>query len=549
MSAIADNMIIPNQWPWQRLLLNVFAFIANYGWRVVLFTVLLNVAIAPLEIYSRYKMFKNQRIMKKIKPETEALQMKYGHDKRLLFQKTRELNKREGISMFASCLPMLVTMGLFIWLIQSFNGVSQYMIMRQYLTLNDVFEAAHGHQRNQIEQRLDEFDNPNSEYRLTGRENQSIIYRQTESGEERAFIIIGGSGIDGTHSDYRRIVNYQNNAIIDTLSPVRFAQEVVRYVYMGIPWDDHNYFASTHDEFTEFRDSEVFAVRIYFESDDERYVEGGDQNFETVHLNLDDYLYHLGDEVRTGFLWVQNVWSPDVPWREPILDHGQFLGSIGRYGDTTNGWELSGFANNTRFEDVVINPYRYYRVTHLLRGDYAPRRANGFLILPIFAILFMGASQFLMMRQQKASGQMQMAGMGGMGGMGGPGAGGGGAMKIMQYAMPLMMGVFALFQSVVFTMYIITNSVMRMSLNLLTTGVLTWRAKRKDAALYAEVGDDHVIKAERAQEKLEEGEMTRQERKEKRKNEDDGRVLKYGRSAPTGVVKKEDEPKKKKFKL
>ncbi|MCL2861702.1 MAG: YidC/Oxa1 family membrane protein insertase [Firmicutes bacterium] len=543
-SSIADLMTVPNQWPWQRLLLNVFAFIQNYGWRVVLFTVLLNVAIAPLEIYSRFKMFKNQRIMKKIKPETEALQMKYGHDKRLLFQKTRELNKREGVSMFASCLPMLVTMGLFIWLIQSFNGVSQYMIMRQYLTMNDIFEAAHGHQRNQLEQRLDRFEEDG--YRI-GNYNASgdfVIARAHDNyifsaDGERVFVIRGFQDPTRPHSnDNRRIARYSNEAetYMNMSSPVRFAQEAVRDVYMG-NIDEIDY---------GFRTAPLFDVRIYYVYGDSGFVEGENQ-YRTESLNLTRYLDHLGDEMRTGFLWVENVWSPDVPWREPILDHGQFLGSIGRYGDRETGWELSGFERQTDFDTVVLDEAHYNRVTHFLRGEHsALRGANGFLILPIFAIIFMGASQFLMMRQQKKSGQMDMAGMGG-----GGAAGGGGAMKMMQYIMPLMMGVFALFQSVVFTMYIITNSVMRMLINLATTGALTWWYKRKDAHLYADTdGDDDDLKSEKGYEKLEEGEMTRKERKEKRQSGDEGRVLKYGRQAPTEVVKKEEgEKKKKKFKL
>lgn len=85
---------------------------------------------------------------------------------------------------------------------------------------------------------------------------------------------------------------------------------------------------------------------------------------------------------------------------------------------------------------------------------------------------------------------------------------------------------------------------MRTSINLLTTGILTWHYKRKDAHLYAEIGDDHQVKAEKAPEKLEESKMTK---KEKRQSEGDGRVLKYGRAAPTEIVKKDEKKKKFKF--
>ena len=44
---------------WEWLILNLFSFVKDYGWRIVLFTVLLKLILYPLDLYQRYKMRKN----------------------------------------------------------------------------------------------------------------------------------------------------------------------------------------------------------------------------------------------------------------------------------------------------------------------------------------------------------------------------------------------------------------------------------------------------------------------------------------------------------
>lgn len=73
----ADTVIKEPSWLWEKLLLHVFNFIGNYGWRVVFFTVCLKLLLCPLDIYQRYKARKNQKITERLKPEMEKLQKQY----------------------------------------------------------------------------------------------------------------------------------------------------------------------------------------------------------------------------------------------------------------------------------------------------------------------------------------------------------------------------------------------------------------------------------------------------------------------------------------
>ena len=118
---------------WSWLILNVFSFIGNYGWRIILFTVCLKLVLSPLDIFQRYQARKNQLITLKIRPQMEKLQKMYGDDQQLLAKKQMELNKKAGVKYFSSCLPAIVTLVVFITLLYyGLQPISQYQNFRQY---------------------------------------------------------------------------------------------------------------------------------------------------------------------------------------------------------------------------------------------------------------------------------------------------------------------------------------------------------------------------------------------------------------------------------
>ena len=105
--AFLSNFICANvQAPtglWEWLVLDVFSFVENYGWRVVLFTLCLKLLLSPLDIYQRYKARQNQKISERLKPQLEKLQRQYP-DPQDFQQKQMELQKKEGFSYFSSCV-------------------------------------------------------------------------------------------------------------------------------------------------------------------------------------------------------------------------------------------------------------------------------------------------------------------------------------------------------------------------------------------------------------------------------------------------------------
>ncbi|MDE7394885.1 MAG: YidC/Oxa1 family membrane protein insertase, partial [Clostridiales bacterium] len=134
ISSVADLLHDPGGL-WELLILKVFKFIGNYGWRILFFTVCLKLLLFPLDLYQRIKMRKNQIITERIKPQMDQLQQQYAGDRQMLARKQSELNKREGFSYFSSCLPMLVTLVIFFYLFAGLNNISQYKNFKQYAEL------------------------------------------------------------------------------------------------------------------------------------------------------------------------------------------------------------------------------------------------------------------------------------------------------------------------------------------------------------------------------------------------------------------------------
>jgi len=89
--------------------------VANWGWDIIIFTVLFNLLLLP----TRFMMMRSSLKMMRIQPKVEALKKKYAHLK-INDPKRAEMNaemmalyKQEGVNMYGGCLPMVLQMPLF----------------------------------------------------------------------------------------------------------------------------------------------------------------------------------------------------------------------------------------------------------------------------------------------------------------------------------------------------------------------------------------------------------------------------------------------------
>jgi YidC/Oxa1 family membrane protein insertase len=88
----------------------LYGLVHNWGWAIVLLTIIIKSAFYPLNHASARSMAK----MKVIAPKMKALQEQYANDKQQLQVKMMEMYKQEKINPLGGCLPILVQIPVFI---------------------------------------------------------------------------------------------------------------------------------------------------------------------------------------------------------------------------------------------------------------------------------------------------------------------------------------------------------------------------------------------------------------------------------------------------
>ena len=433
--ALAPNIVAPNK-PWHWLILKAFAFVADYGWRIVLFTVLLKLLLSPLDFYQRYKMNKNQKITERLKPTMEKMQKQYGDDKQAFSQKQMELNRKEGYSYFSSCLPMIVTMVVFITLWLSMQTVAQYMTFKEYITMYDEYSYA----TEQVDDAFGAGRGANENEILKRDVGQGAVYQMYYYG-------LGGEFKKNdktydSYDQYLRSADYITDLVADiNAKKAEIAEKEEANRTSEKP--DPN-FALTAEEL-EYKNCDV--------SKYEGFTLGED-------FDLNEYA-----KVQTSFLWIKNVWAPDVPWGDrAILDWSKFKSSIGKFG--------TGHGLTDEQSSAVVSEGMYNRVMGKLLGDKNTSRTNGYLILPVLVVLLSVGSQLLSTFQQKKAGQVNEKG------------GVATSMKVMMFFMPVMMGAFAIQYASIFTLYMVTNSLCTLFFNFTFTGIIKLMDNRKRTRNY-----------------------------------------------------------------
>lgn len=105
--------------------------IGNYGWSIVVFTLLLRIVLFPFDYKSRVSMRKTT----KLQPQLAALQKKYANDKEKLNRKMSELYKKEKINPLSSCLPMLLTLPILFAMWTALRIIANEQMVSQVFTI------------------------------------------------------------------------------------------------------------------------------------------------------------------------------------------------------------------------------------------------------------------------------------------------------------------------------------------------------------------------------------------------------------------------------
>lgn len=393
------------------------------GVGIIIFTLILKTIVLPLDIYSRIKSKKQALVMEKMRPQMEKLQKQYANEKQLYQQKVLELQKKSGYSMFGACVPMIVSLIIFIIVFQAFSAYSQYATVESY---NDMVRSY-----NSVVER----------YELT-EENSEGFLQKVYYSEDGSWTVYSGEAApaEGAAYDYKvdfsafaKAYNKQNNLALTeegvySALVKQYSEETGTVIAQGA---ENSSDASTRE-----------AVRMTLVS----YVIDG----YAAQKVADDYIAKQQSGEGSGFLWVKNIWYPDSVLSREVPDFSTFRQAASRL-NIDAGYEES---YNKVTADLVQQKEQY----------------NGYFILIILSIGVMLLQQFIAMRSNKATNELSSVD--------------GSAQrttKMMMIMMPIIYGLFAFMYSSAFSIYMITNTIYSIITTLIINKAMNvWFSRREE---------------------------------------------------------------------
>ncbi|MBD3814797.1 MAG: membrane protein insertase YidC, partial [Betaproteobacteria bacterium] len=92
------------------LLSTIHSLLGNWGWSIIVLTLIIKLAFFPLSAAS----YKSMARMRAVSPKMQALKEQFGDDRQKMSQAMMELYKKERINPLGGCLPILVQMPVFL---------------------------------------------------------------------------------------------------------------------------------------------------------------------------------------------------------------------------------------------------------------------------------------------------------------------------------------------------------------------------------------------------------------------------------------------------
>ena len=331
--------------------------------------------------------------------------------------KMMELQKKNGYSMLGACLPMIISLVILIIAVTAFNSYARYANLSMYRSMAESYDNA------VLEYSVDTQDE--STITRTPYQDGDVNRIRVESSAENSYLYYTYVEGDETHRDY----------------------------YVDL------------DKFYYEQKDAAFKAEI------EQFI--NDYTAENSELTVNDacvaWFKDLGAAAAAaefrgmsspGFLWIKNVWYPDVSYRHPIQDYSTFKSSI-------SGKIVDGYGNRvSSVEDIMSQPEYESLTSHLEKEKSQP---NGYYILIVLTIGLMILSQFITMRSQKETNQYQT--------VDGQGAR---TQKMMMIMMPLIYAITGFMWTAAFSIYIAVSSVFGIVITLLSNVIIGRIFRKKE---------------------------------------------------------------------
>ncbi|MGQ7246246.1 membrane protein insertase YidC [Halomonas sp. V046] len=148
LEAVAPNLELTVDFGWLWFIANplfwlldhIHSLIGNWGWSIVLLTIMVKTALWPLSA----KAYKSMARMRKLGPEMQRLKERFGDDRQKMSQEMMKFYQKEKINPLGGCLPIVVQMPVFIalyWMLLESVELrhAPFMFWIQDLSVKDPF--------------------------------------------------------------------------------------------------------------------------------------------------------------------------------------------------------------------------------------------------------------------------------------------------------------------------------------------------------------------------------------------------------------------------
>jgi len=385
---------------WETIIKAFEGFTNNYILAIILLTVIIRLIWSPMDTLNRRMSQKMSQNQAKMKPELDKLKEKYGHNPQLFNQKQNELYKKYNTNSMGSCLFMLIFMGLnltiFLTLLSGLNAISAYKISENYENLKYEYANCLDVSKKYIELEQNNID----------------IFKDYQNLSFEIFDKEGVEYIGLKHNEqegYLYEQEYKNDYS---------REDIVEGETVTI--QSNVYISELINSLMVRGEGETVLV--------EEVKEG--ETVITEKLILADAIQNVAMKnvqfeykaTQEKFLWIQNIWIADSPFQKQIFSFKDFQGKVGK-------------KNLGENEELIYNSFMK-DLRSMNKG------VNGYFILPIICVLASLLTMFLSTRKKKGSAMPVQAGG-----------------KVMQFLMPVIFGIFALFYNAVFAIYMAVSQI------------------------------------------------------------------------------------------
>ena len=458
------------------------------GLGIILFTLTLRLLVLPFDIIAKVKTKKNAIKMEQMRPELERLQKQYANDKNLYNQKMMALQKKNGYSALSGCLPSILSLVIFFVAIDAFRMYSAFAMNQEYneivKTYNSLIKI------NTVESAdsdLYEIVRDGNDFTVTLKKDK--LY---ENNADVKKVVKPDGDAYVLNIDENKKFTEEASAFLDTLKD-KLSTETFSRLEKGEGETVYTFRAKTSDdeESSEDKQNKELAESILSAVSDDYLSE----NVVTkVNEGVAD-AYKVGKIKKSGFLWVKNIWMPDVSYEHPIVaDAKTFADKIGA---------AARKSCSCAAIEIPIDSAQYERVTAGLKDQ--KEAPNGYFIMVALSILTMFLSQFVMQKMQKS--QLELQSVDGQAAM---------TQKMMMWMMPIMFGVFAFSYSTAFSIYMTVSSLVTTASSVLINFAIEKKYDKKiDAGVSRSKGNINKIEKEAALKEAEQQKKEEQKRLEK----------------------------------